>query len=154
NANDFVGGNNGTLVGNTTFAAGKVGQAFSFDGNGDSVAIPDAPSLNPTTQLSLEAWVNPTGDSGGPGLAGIVLNKEQKAANGSGATQYELGRRNSVPFNASPGIPEGNLVFYLGGVTGLPNDSNLWVDAHAALPLNTWSHVALTFDGTAVRSYV
>lgn len=146
--------NDGALVRDATFAPGKVGQAFSFDGDGDSVAVPNAASLNPTTALTIEAWVYPTADSGGPGLAGIILNKEQKAANGSGTTQYEMGRRNGVTFVGNTEIPEGNFVFYLGGVTGLPNDSNLWVDAHAALPLNAWSHVAVTFDGTTARSYV
>lgn len=151
---DYVGSNDGALVGDVTFAAGRVGQAFSFDGDGDSVAVPDAASLSPMTALTMEAWVYPTANSGGPGLAGIILNKEQKAANGSGTTQYEMGRRNGEPFAGSTEIPEGNFVFYLGGVTGLPNDSNLWVDARATLPLNTWSHVAVTFDGTTVRSYV
>ena len=41
NADDIVGGNNGALVGGTSFAAGMVGQAFDFDGDGDSVDIPN-----------------------------------------------------------------------------------------------------------------
>ena len=32
NANDIQGSNNGTLEGSTTFASGKIGQAFSFNG--------------------------------------------------------------------------------------------------------------------------
>jgi len=37
NANDIADANNGTLQGGATFATGRVGQAFSFDGNGDFV---------------------------------------------------------------------------------------------------------------------
>jgi hypothetical protein len=37
NANDIIGSNNGTLVGDVTFSAGEVGQAFSFDGIDDIV---------------------------------------------------------------------------------------------------------------------
>ena len=33
NAIDVLGGNNGTLVGGVTFAAGKVGQAFNLNGS-------------------------------------------------------------------------------------------------------------------------
>src|SRR5437764_11007201 len=65
NANDSADSNNGTLVGGTAFAAGEVGQAFSFDGINDEVSIPNAANLNLTTQLSLEAWVFPTATSGG-----------------------------------------------------------------------------------------
>src|SRR5262249_24760983 len=60
NANDLVGGNNGSLVNGATLAPGLVGEAFSFDGVDDRVDIADAPGLNPTTALTLMAWVNPT----------------------------------------------------------------------------------------------
>src|SRR3989304_5996219 len=35
NAFDIIGANNGTLMNGATYAAGKVGQAFSFDGVND-----------------------------------------------------------------------------------------------------------------------
>ena len=46
NANDIVGANNGTLINGTSFAPGKVGQAFSLDGVDDYVEIPHSESLN------------------------------------------------------------------------------------------------------------
>ncbi|GEM_PF-7057975 len=59
NANDIVGSNEGTLHGDATFAAGKVGDAFRFDGSGDYVTAPDSPlwyfGLN---DFSIELWVN------------------------------------------------------------------------------------------------
>src|SRR4051812_47638717 len=41
NANDLAGGNNGTFQGGATLAAGKVGQAFSFNNVNASVQIPN-----------------------------------------------------------------------------------------------------------------
>jgi hypothetical protein len=47
NANDLEGNNNGTLEGSTTFAAGEVGQAFSFNGvNGGGWGEPVNPELS------------------------------------------------------------------------------------------------------------
>src|SRR5205085_1655519 len=40
-ARDIQGSNNGRLLGGTTFAPGVVGQAFSFDGMGAYVEVPD-----------------------------------------------------------------------------------------------------------------
>src|SRR5439155_5913386 len=56
-ADDAIGGNNGTLQNGTTFAPGRFGQAFSLDGVDDSVAIPDAPTLDGMAQLTVEGWV-------------------------------------------------------------------------------------------------
>ncbi len=58
NANDAVGGNNGTLVNGAAFAPGKVGQAFSFDGVDDYVDLGNPASLDIPGSLTVEAWVN------------------------------------------------------------------------------------------------
>src|SRR6267154_1627107 len=60
NALDQAGGNNGTLLNGATFAAGMVGQAFSFNGTGAHVRIPDNSSLDFSNALTIEAWVYPT----------------------------------------------------------------------------------------------
>ena len=57
NANDIRGGNNGTLQGGVTFAAGKVEQAFSFDGVDDFISIPVAANLGMTSAYTFDAWV-------------------------------------------------------------------------------------------------
>jgi hypothetical protein len=59
NAEDIADGNNGILRGDATFAPGMVGQAFSFDGDGDFVEVPDAPNLNPSDQVSIDLWMKP-----------------------------------------------------------------------------------------------
>src|SRR5262249_39768781 len=63
NANDAVGGNNGTLFGNVTFTTGEVGQAFQFDGSGAVISLPNTKTgtLDITgTALTIESWVNQT----------------------------------------------------------------------------------------------
>jgi hypothetical protein len=61
NANDIVGTNNGTLMGNADFVPGEAGQAFSFDGaSGCSVQVPDADSLNLRGSMTIEAWIKPS----------------------------------------------------------------------------------------------
>ena len=54
-------GNAGTLSGPVTTAAGRFGQALSFDGVNDLVNVADSSSLDLTTAMTLEAWVRPEG---------------------------------------------------------------------------------------------
>jgi len=54
-ANDIQDNNNGTLQNGVTFAAGKVGQAFSFDGVNDFVDIPTSNGLS-TSTWTIDFW--------------------------------------------------------------------------------------------------
>jgi hypothetical protein len=81
------------------------------------------------------------------------MNKEVSRF-ASGDIQYEIGRRNNQPSSSGNGLPSGNLAFYVGGITGLPNDAGGWVDGYGALPLNVWTHIGLSCDGVAVRAFV
>ena len=53
-------GNQGLLSGPVWTSSGKNGGALSFDGVNDLVTIADSATLDLTTGLTLEAWVNPT----------------------------------------------------------------------------------------------
>jgi hypothetical protein len=57
NANDSVGGNNGTLMGSTTFAPGKIGQGFEFDGNNGSGVLLGNPAGLQLQDFTIEAWI-------------------------------------------------------------------------------------------------
>src|SRR5205823_2630512 len=58
-ANDIVGTNNGTLQGGTLFATGEVNQAFSLNGSGRYVSVPDSPLWAfGTNDFSIELWAN------------------------------------------------------------------------------------------------
>lgn len=146
-AKDIADANHGTLQGDATFATGFVGQAFSFNGAGE-VRVPDAANLNVQTTFALDAWVFPTYVNTLD--VDIIINKELR----DGVTdtiQYEIGRKGYV---SSGIIPLGNLAFFIGGIGGLPNHYSGWVDGGGSLPLNTWTHVALAFDGSSVKTYV
>jgi uncharacterized delta-60 repeat protein len=62
NANDAADGNNGTLVGGTTFGTGVGGgQAFSLNGVNNYVNVPNAANLSLSAgSFTLSAWINPT----------------------------------------------------------------------------------------------
>ena len=57
NANDIQSSNHGALQNGATFATGKVGQTFSFDGVDDAVLIADNASLQ-VSSFTLDAWIN------------------------------------------------------------------------------------------------
>src|SRR5262249_37365427 len=137
--------NNGTLTGGVAFAAGKVGQAFSFDGTGE-VTIANSAALNPAT-MTFDAWVYPTALDG---EVECILTKEQES---TFPYQFTFGIRGA----GNPGvgsIPIGHFAFFFGGVSGLPQDYSFWVDGGGAVPLNEWSHIAATYDGASAKTYV
>ena len=123
-------GNTGTISGPAWSTLGKYGAALSFDGVNDLVTVADASSLDLTTSLTLEAWVFPTAIGGS---WRTVLLKEQ-----SGQLVYALYAA------ADNGVPSGHV--YVGG----DRDTR----AAVGLPLDTWSHIAVTYDGTTIRLYV
>jgi hypothetical protein len=57
-ANDAQGTNDGTAGSAVTFAAGKVGQAFSFDGSGD-ITLGNPTDLQSANAVSADVWVKP-----------------------------------------------------------------------------------------------
>lgn len=60
---DAAGSHNGTVVGATRGVPGKVGNAFSFDGN-DYVSINNHSDVVGYNQFTLSAWVKPASSSG------------------------------------------------------------------------------------------
>jgi hypothetical protein len=56
---DVVAENNGQPKGGVTYAMGKVGQAFNFNGTDGSVNIPRVKSLDVGRQVSIEFWMKP-----------------------------------------------------------------------------------------------
>lgn len=124
NTLDIQGTNNGTAT-NLTYAAGKVGQAFSLNGTTAYVQVPNSPSLNPTGKISILAWINPTGTN----VTTRVVDKHTAG----GTDGYLLG------------VATNHLQLKIG--TQLLN-------GRATVPLNAYTFAAGTFDGTSLKLYV
>ncbi len=68
---DLVGDWHGTLVGDTAFAAGEVGEAFSFDGSGDYVEVADTDAgVLSSDPFTVAFWMNSTTTGSGVYLVG------------------------------------------------------------------------------------
>lgn len=105
---------------------------LTFAGNTTSVAsIPNASELNPTTAITLEAWIFPTVWRASS-FQGSIIAKEQATGNGG----YVLRCGSSGTLNFAVGIGTG---FQEVTATGLV--------------LNQWQHVAATYDGTTMRIF-
>ena len=121
--------NNGTISGAVSSTGGKFGRALSFDGVNDKVDVPDAASLDLTTGMTLEAWVKPTSNVGWR----TAILKER----GTNDLVYAL-----YTSNGSKPRTE--------NFTSVENTAA----GTAALPLNAWSYLASTYDGTNLRFYL
>jgi RHS repeat-associated protein len=138
-ASDTKGAANGTLVNSPVFTQGKVGQAFSFNGNNTYVGLPDnffpyPASGTGTTPFTFDAWFKTTS-------GGVIL-----------------GQQGGVSPFANPGN-----AFVAGLYVG--NDgklySHIFSNGHAdpissATTVNdgVFHHVAVTYDGAVETTYL
>ena len=78
NANDASGNNNNPVFNNAVLTANRFGEpnsAYHFNGRDSYMRIPNSPSLNFGNQITLSAWVRPTGFYYGICHANSVLLK-------------------------------------------------------------------------------
>src|SRR4029077_12775157 len=138
-ANDIQDGNDGTLENGAGFGTGEVGQAFSFNGSNQDVAIGNPANLKLTTGLTVDAWINPSSVNGSSGdlVGGIITKWAQTFPNGDSWAIWiqNNGSPNSYSLAAdiSGGMPQGESGVISGG----------------SIPLNTWTHVAVTYDSAS-----
>jgi hypothetical protein len=122
---------------NGGFAPGLVGQAFSFDGTSGYAIYTDGPVLTQTDDWSFEAWVfwKGLGDSSTKRSQFLFYNGQSNpnTANGFGLSILEAGACELDPKLCGK---EGELSVLIGGVERHPTG--------VRLPVNTWTHVALT----------
>jgi hypothetical protein len=125
-------GNTGTISGATRTTAGRFGRALVFDGVTDWVTVNDAPLLDLTGGMTLEAWVYP---SSAPSLWRTIVAKERP-----GQTVYFLHASSSDGSRPAVGAEVNGVERFVSG--GSPLTAAQWV------------HLAGTYDGTRQRLYV
>lgn len=138
-AGTFVGdassyGNNGTLLGAAQWTGGVWGSALNFDGISGRVDVPDSSSLEPSSTISVAAWVK-----GGPQQSFVYI--VSKGGQDCSAASYGLYTG-----------PSGGLMFYVSqnqaaSFTRSP-------DAGTGVWDGSWHYAVGTYDGSAVRLYV
>jgi PKD repeat protein len=122
-------GNHSQIFGATWTSEGKYGSALSFDGIDDWVTLTGTPSLALSTSMTLEAWVYPTALSGWQ----TVMLQERLDGLAYALYAHDDALRPAVYVHTGADV----------GAFG-----------ETSLPLNTWSHLAGTYDGTTLRLYV
>jgi hypothetical protein len=129
NGNDSVGPNNGTLN-NVSFVQGRFGGlAFSFDGTTSAVVIPTSTTLDVATGFGVSFW---TKVAAWPSASTFFVNKW---VTGLEDKNISLGQ-------------DGRVGFFLYFTASQP------VLSTTALTLNTWHHVAATYDGATAKIYI
>ncbi len=123
-------GNNGTLTNGPAVIPGKVGQALSFDGSNDYVDAGDSTLFEPSQNVTLLAWIYPTASGSYPGII------TKSSSNGESLCKYSLYLYSSTR----------QLAFAMGG--------NSRVSTNLIVPLNQWSLVAVTQDGSGLTLYL
>lgn len=114
--------------------------ALKLEGDPESFfEVPDHPSLDADlgSVFTIEAWINPAKNLGDDEIPNeyMIVNKEDV---------YEIAVRNDDPFS------EGTFQ-----VAIQPEDGGWeWWNSEAVVPVNTWTHVAATWDGTTIRTFV
>jgi hypothetical protein len=126
-------GQNGTITSATWLTTGRYGNCLLFDGVSSMVTVPDSNFLDLTGALTLSAWVYPR--SGSPWQNVIIKERP-------GGEVYNLYS------NADANVP----TFFVVGAAA-PN-SPINVSGTSVLPLNTWSHLAATYDGGILRLFI
>ncbi|MEH6538409.1 MAG: LamG-like jellyroll fold domain-containing protein, partial [Psychroserpens sp.] len=104
--------------------------SLTFAINGSKLVKNHNSILNGGSSLTLEAWVNPSGNGSlTSGAGGIIINKEN---------EYEIAR-----------FVDGSLryAFYN------QNPGWQWINTGINLPLNEWNHVSVTFNNGQIRAY-
>ena len=121
----------GTRMGGTTqVTTAKYGRALSFNGRTAYATVPDNNRLD-LKAMTVEAWVRPSV------LAGDARTVVFKGR-GSGGSNYSLYAANGN------GVAAGAAF----------NGAERRAVGASALPLLAWSHLATTYDGSALRLYV
>jgi hypothetical protein len=122
--------NNADIIEGPSWVEGKRGLALSLNGTIDYCTVPDDPSLNVSSAITIAAWVK-------PGKYGTqrVLRKVDETNDLGYSLFLGIDSTISVRFN-------NDNFARLNSITKYPGTGD------------TWMHIAATYDGTTIRLYV
>ncbi|MFH1718738.1 MAG: LamG domain-containing protein [Planctomycetota bacterium] len=138
-------GNDGTIFNSPTWIPGMQGMALEFHGlgapggGGDYIECSHSASLNITGPISIALWIRPDADDPeGKGTETAPMAKALSGASPSWSFQVRYGWGGPQPymaftFNTSP---------------------RAWAFVGKKLERNEWCHIACTFDGTTLTTYL
>jgi len=111
---------------------GKFGKALSFNGTSDYVEVPDIPDLNPQKAMSMGCWVYITGNAG---VHRDIISKDGESVE----RQYLMTSSDINKFRAHIWTSDGVAHYF---------------DGETSVELETWYHIAQTYDGSDLKLYV
>ncbi len=117
----------GTATG-TTVMSGRFGNARYFNGTTDFITMGNPNELGLTGSITVSAWVNPAAFQADPDYSTIIAKYDS----------YYLGLDGT-----------GHLQVKVNGTTPSGYQSST-----GTISLDTWSHVAFTYDGSALNIYI
>ena len=130
-AADIQGHHDGSWQGTAAYAGGEVGTAFSFNGDPANYILVQPDTSLDLTVFTVDAWVYPTAVA----PAQWILNKGAQAT----LANYDLAltdtNRAEINFDA-------------------PTVGHQSVDSTDPIPLNAWTHITGTYDGTTLKLYI
>ena len=126
-------GNNGEIQGGPKWVNGKFGKAMEFDGQADYIVIKDADSLD-LNHMTVAAWVK---------LAGYaddqrVITKEEGVNDPYTVYSLQISGAGDTKLEFRPTL----------------NGARQRIESTADVPLDQWTHLAATYDGTEVTLYI
>lgn len=127
--------NNGALSGAANWGGGYFGSGLTFDGSTARVDVPDGSSLEPSSAVTVTAYVKAAAS---PGAFKYIVAKGASACNAASYALY-----------SGPG---GGLMFYVSQNGGLSYTRS--PDAGPGVWDGNWHFIVGTYDGSAVRLFV
>jgi hypothetical protein len=165
NANDSIGGANGSVSGVswvTNSINGSTQMVALFDGTG-GISINDVSTLHVGSSFSMSAWVNVStwGNTGGNNVYTIFnagepsswpSNPHEAAISGSISPNTIDSRMSSTDQYWQGDIAAGSR--YIFSDPAMLGSNPLWADVYSGLNLNIWQQVLWVFDGNNSFIYV
>jgi hypothetical protein len=118
---------NGTLIGNTKWAQGKIGGAVDLDGKSSFVQIADKSAFNIAGQITIACWAN---------IRSVPTEYMAIVTKGDGSWRLSTAQKQRK-FHCS-----------------VNNYNSIVLDGSTEVAANEWHHVAAVYNGDEVRIYV